>query len=107
MKRPSLRIVFSILSIGLLLLLVGCGSAPQEEPVEAPDVSEEEAEAPPADDSRLIDTLKRLRDLGNTVLEIGAGMGNLTRQLARRRERYVATEYRPEPRVGMRVPFQM
>ncbi len=30
--------------------------------------------------------------VGARVLEIGAGMGNLTRQLARRRERYVATD---------------
>ncbi len=29
---------------------------------------------------------------GRRILEIGAGMGNLTRQLARRRERYVATD---------------
>ncbi len=29
---------------------------------------------------------------GRRVLEIGAGMGNLTRKLARRRERYVATD---------------
>jgi tungstate transport system substrate-binding protein len=54
MKRPSLRILFAILSIGLLL--AGCASAPQEEPVEAPDTSEEEMEeaAPAADDSTLI-----------------------------------------------------
>jgi glycosyltransferase involved in cell wall biosynthesis len=30
--------------------------------------------------------------VGNRVLEIGAGMGNLTRQFAKRRERYVATD---------------
>jgi glycosyltransferase involved in cell wall biosynthesis len=31
--------------------------------------------------------------VGSDVLEIGAGMGNLTRCLARRRRRYIATEY--------------
>jgi glycosyltransferase involved in cell wall biosynthesis len=30
--------------------------------------------------------------IGKRVLEIGAGMGNLTRQLARRRERYIASD---------------
>ncbi len=30
--------------------------------------------------------------LGRNVLELGAGMGNLTRQLARRRKRYIATD---------------
>jgi tungstate transport system substrate-binding protein len=46
MKRPSLRVLFFFLSIGLLLLLVGCASAPTAEPTEAPDTAEEEAEAP-------------------------------------------------------------
>jgi len=34
--------------------------------------------------------------VGSRVLEIGAGMGNLTRQLARKRLRYVATDIDPE-----------
>lgn len=34
--------------------------------------------------------------VGRSVLEIGAGMGNLTRQLVGRRKRYVATDIDPE-----------
>lgn len=34
--------------------------------------------------------------LGNEVLELGAGMGNLTRLLASRRRRYIATDIDPE-----------
>jgi glycosyltransferase involved in cell wall biosynthesis len=34
--------------------------------------------------------------LGNSVLEIGAGMGNLTRHLARRRARYIASDINAE-----------
>ena len=47
MKRPSLRVLFFLLIVGLLLLLVGCASAPTAEPTAAPDTAEEEAEAQP------------------------------------------------------------
>ena len=38
----------------------------------------------------MADTIRQY--IGNEVLEIGAGMGNLTRALSRKRKRYVATE---------------
>lgn len=40
--------------------------------------------------------------VGQRVLEIGAGMGNLTRYVSRRRERYVATDIDPEHLVRLR-----
>src|SRR5580693_2284144 len=40
--------------------------------------------------------------VGQRVLEIGAGMGNLTRYLSRRRERYVATDLDAEHLVRLR-----
>jgi SAM-dependent methyltransferase len=40
--------------------------------------------------------------VGKRVLEIGAGMGNLTRYLSRRRERYAATDIDPEHLVRLR-----
>jgi SAM-dependent methyltransferase len=40
--------------------------------------------------------------VGQRVLEIGAGMGNLTRYLSRRRERYVATDIDAEHLVRLR-----
>jgi len=40
--------------------------------------------------------------VGQRVIEIGAGMGNLTRYLARRRERYVATDVDAEYLVRLR-----
>ena len=40
--------------------------------------------------------------VGKRVLEIGAGMGNLTRYLSRRRERYVATDVDAEHLVRLR-----
>jgi tungstate transport system substrate-binding protein len=46
MKRPSLRVLFFLLIVGLLLLLVGC-AAPTAEPTAAPDTAGEEAEAQP------------------------------------------------------------
>ncbi len=43
---------------------------------------------------------------GKRVLEIGAGIGNLTRHLAARRERYVATDIDEEHLARLRVRFQ-
>ena len=41
--------------------------------------------------------------VGQRVLEIGAGMGNLSRQLARRRERYIATDIDAEHLLRLRT----
>jgi glycosyltransferase involved in cell wall biosynthesis/phospholipid N-methyltransferase len=43
---------------------------------------------------------------GARVLEIGAGMGNVTRQLCRRRKRYVATDPNPEYVERLRMAFR-
>ena len=44
--------------------------------------------------------------LGRRVLEIGAGIGNLTRHLAPRRERYIATDIDPEHLARLRTRLQ-
>jgi SAM-dependent methyltransferase len=44
--------------------------------------------------------------LGRRVLEIGAGIGNLTRHLARRRERYIATDIDEEHLARLRTRLQ-
>jgi 2-polyprenyl-3-methyl-5-hydroxy-6-metoxy-1,4-benzoquinol methylase len=44
--------------------------------------------------------------MGTRVLEIGAGMGNLTRLLCRRRKRYVATDLNPEYVEQLRMAFR-
>jgi glycosyltransferase involved in cell wall biosynthesis len=43
---------------------------------------------------------------GRRVLEIGAGIGNLTRQLASRREIYIATDIEPESLARLRARLQ-
>jgi len=43
---------------------------------------------------------------GQRILEIGAGIGNLTRHLARRRQSYVATDIDQEALARLRVRFQ-
>ncbi|MBS1872181.1 MAG: glycosyltransferase [Acidobacteria bacterium] len=44
--------------------------------------------------------------LGSSVLELGAGMGNLTRHLARRRKRYIATDINREHLARLRARLQ-
>jgi glycosyltransferase involved in cell wall biosynthesis len=44
--------------------------------------------------------------VGQRVLEIGAGIGNLTRHLARRRERYIATDIDHEALARLRARLQ-
>ncbi|MCS6951268.1 MAG: glycosyltransferase [Bryobacterales bacterium] len=44
--------------------------------------------------------------VGQRVLEIGAGIGNLTRHLSRRRERYIATDIDEEHLARLRARFQ-
>jgi glycosyltransferase involved in cell wall biosynthesis/phospholipid N-methyltransferase len=44
--------------------------------------------------------------IGARVLEIGAGMGNLTRKLCRRRKLYVATDMNPEYVEQLRMAFR-
>ncbi len=44
--------------------------------------------------------------VGRRVLEVGAGMGNLTRQLARKRDRYVATDIDQEHLARLRNVLQ-
>jgi len=44
--------------------------------------------------------------VGTRVLEIGAGMGNLSRHLAARRQFYIATDIDPEHLARLRVRFQ-
>jgi SAM-dependent methyltransferase len=45
--------------------------------------------------------------VGARVLEIGAGMGNLSRHLAPRRQLYIATDIDPEHLARLRVRFQL
>ena len=45
--------------------------------------------------------------IGVRVLEIGAGMGNLTRPLCRHRKRYVATDLNPEYVEQLRMAFRL
>jgi SAM-dependent methyltransferase len=44
--------------------------------------------------------------VGSRVLELGAGIGSLTRQLARQRRRYVATDVESEHLARLRTQFQ-
>lgn len=44
--------------------------------------------------------------VGSQVLELGAGIGNLTRQLSPRRRRYVVTDIDPEHLARLRTRFQ-
>jgi 2-polyprenyl-3-methyl-5-hydroxy-6-metoxy-1,4-benzoquinol methylase len=44
--------------------------------------------------------------MGTRVLEIGAGMGNLTRPFCRRRKRYIATDMNPEYVEQLRMAFR-